>query len=490
MIRVIIYLIVLAALAYGAVWLAERPGEVAITWQGERIDTSVMVLAAAIAAVVVAAVFIWSILRAILRTPEAIARYRRERRGVRGYLAVSRGLIAVGSGDVRGAKKFTTEALRIAPREPLTLLLSAQSAQLTGDRDTAVATFQELASREDTRVLGLHGLFVEAQRRHDHAAALGFAEEAARHDSTPVWAAQAVLEFRCVAGDWTGALERLGRNLKSKLIDRCTYRRQRAVLLTAQAQTLAATEPARAAALAREAAKLASDLVPAAALAGRLLGEAGERRKAARIIGRAWRVNPHPDLAAAYAALRSGDSARQRLSRVEALAAKGPADAEAALAVARAALDAQEFSVARSALAPYTASPRKRIAALMAELEMAQAAAALSGVVHGGGPPARGRWRMNRPPCAPTCRGSRPPSFRWCTRPTIPAPTAILRPSPRRRRRPPKAGAASARCSSLSAQQSLLRSFPRKRESSFAQVWVPACPGTTVATSCRSGRRR
>jgi HemY protein len=112
--------------------------------------------------------------------------------------------------------------------------------------------------------------------------------------------------------------------------------------------------------------------VPAAALAGRLLGEAGERRKASRIIERAWRVNPHPDLAAAYAALRPGDSARQRLSRVEALAAKGPADAEAALAVARAALDAQEFPVARSALAPYTASPRKRIAALMAELEMAQ----------------------------------------------------------------------------------------------------------------------
>ena len=64
--------------------------------------------------------------------------------------------------------------------------------------------------------------------------------------------------------------------------------------------------------------------------------------------------------------------ARQRLSRVETLAAKGPADAEAALAVARAALDAQEFSAARKALAPYTASPRKRVAALMAELEMAQ----------------------------------------------------------------------------------------------------------------------
>jgi len=251
-------------------------------------------------------------------------------------------------------------------------LLNAQSAQLSGDHGTAVATFQEMASRDDTRVLGLHGLFVEAQRRADHAAALTYAEEAARHASVPVWAAQAVLEFRCVAGDWSGALERLDRNLKSRLIDRRTYRRQRAVLLTAQAQAIAGTDRERATALAREAAKLAPDLVPAAALAARLLGEAGERRKAARIIERAWHANPHPNLADVYVALRPGDSARQRLSRVEALAAKGPADAEAALAVARAALDAKEFAAARTALAPYTAAPRRRVAALMAELEMAQ----------------------------------------------------------------------------------------------------------------------
>jgi HemY protein len=372
MIRVLVYLVIVALLAFGAVWFAERPGDVAITWQGQRIDTSVMVLMAAVAAVAVASVMLWSILRAILRTPDAVSRYLRIRRGVRGYLAVSQGLIAVGSGDARAAKKFTAEAVRIAPREPLTLLLSAQTAQLSGDREAAVATFQEMADRDDTRVLGLHGLFVEAQRRHDHAAALGYAEEAAKHASVPVWAGQAALEFRCAAGDWSGALDRLERNMKSGLIDKRTYRRQRAVLITAQAQAVAESDRERAIALAREAAKLAPDLVPAAAFAGRLLGEAGERRRAARIIERAWRANPHPDLAAAYAKLRPGDSARQRLSRVEALAAKGPVDAEAALAVARAALDAQEFTAARKALAPYTASPRKRVAALMAELEMAQ----------------------------------------------------------------------------------------------------------------------
>src|SRR5262249_56551812 len=99
-----------------------------------------------------------------------------------------------------------------APRARPTLLLSAQTAQLAGDRDGAAATSQAMADRDDPRVLGLHGLFVEAQRRHDHAAALGYAEEAAKHASVPVWAGQAALEFRCAAGDWSGALDRLERN--------------------------------------------------------------------------------------------------------------------------------------------------------------------------------------------------------------------------------------------------------------------------------------
>ena len=51
--------------------------------------------------------------------------------------------------------------------------------------------------------------------------------------------------------------------------------------------------------------------------------------------------------------LRPGQFARASGSRrIEALAAKAPADAEAAIAVARAALDAKEFAVARAALAP------------------------------------------------------------------------------------------------------------------------------------------
>src|SRR5262249_12251009 len=87
------------------------------------------------------------------------------------------------------------------------------------------------------------------------------------------------------------------------------------------------------------------------------------------ILETAWKANPHPEIAEAYANLRFGDSARDRLARVEKLASKTPNQLEAALARARAALDAREFSIARGALAPYIAPPTRRVATLMAEIE-------------------------------------------------------------------------------------------------------------------------
>ena len=369
MIRVVIYLLIVGVLAGGAVWFADRPGDVAITWQGWRIETSVMVLLMAVLAVAVVAAMLWSLVRAVLRSPDVLWLYLRTRRGVRGYLAVSQGLVAVASGDARAAKKLADEANRIAPGEPLTLLLGAQAAQLAGDRAAAERAFHVMARRDDTRLLGLHGLYIEAQRRDDQVAARLYAEQAAAHAAPPAWAGQAALEFRCASGDWTGALDRLERNQKSGLIDKASYRRQRAVLLTARALAVEESDRARARELALEAVKLAPTLVPAAALAGGLLGEAGELRKAARIIEAAWKANPHPDLADAYAHLRPGDSARERLARIETLAAKSPGNIEGALAVARAALDAQEFAVARKALSPLAIVPTQRVAALMAELE-------------------------------------------------------------------------------------------------------------------------
>jgi HemY protein len=368
MIRVVTFLVAVAVLAAGFVWVADRPGDVAITWMGYRIETSVMVAALALVALVIVLIVLWTIVRTIVRSPEQVSLLFRHRRAVKGYLAISRGLIAIGAGDLNSARKAAEEAARLSPGDPLALLLTAQSAQMAGDRSAAERAFREMTRREDTKLLGLRGLYIEAQRRNDALAARLVAEEAGKAAHAPAWAGQAVLDYRCAAADWTGALEALDR-MKPALA-KPDYRRKRAVLLTAHALGDNDRDAARATVL--EAVKLAPDLVPAAALAGRRLAEAGELRKARRILERAWAANPHPDLAEAYADLRLGDSARERLARMQKLADLAPGNIEGALAVAHSALDARDFAAARAALTPYLAAPTQRVATLMAEIEEAE----------------------------------------------------------------------------------------------------------------------
>jgi HemY protein len=376
MIRVVIYLVLVALVALGAVWLADRPGEVVITWPwlsqtwprlGEAIAIDLPVVVIAVILFALAIMLLFWLVAAIWRSPGNLAFFLRHRRAARGYQAISRGLIAIGAGDLKTARRLAAEARRYAADEPLALLLTAQTAQLAGNRPAAEVAFRKMADHAETRLLGLHGLFVEAQRRNDHAAARAVAEEAVRANPAAGWAAQAVLDFRCAEHDWAGALAALDSNMKSGLIDKPTFRRSRAVLLTARALTDADREQARADVL--EAVKLAPALVPAAVIAGRLLGEAGETRKAARVLEAAWRAHPHPDLAEIYAHVRPGDSARDRLARVQSLARQSPGDPEGALAVARAAIDAREFATARAALGALAATPTQRVAEMMAEIE-------------------------------------------------------------------------------------------------------------------------
>ena len=63
MIRVVLFLIVIGALSLGVAWLADRPGDVVIVWQGLRIETSLMVLGAGLVAALVVLALIWSLIR-------------------------------------------------------------------------------------------------------------------------------------------------------------------------------------------------------------------------------------------------------------------------------------------------------------------------------------------------------------------------------------------------------------------------------------------
>ncbi|MFG3596936.1 heme biosynthesis protein HemY [Bradyrhizobium sp. RDI18] len=369
MVRIILFLLLIALGAAGAAWIAEQTGNVVLSWGGYRAQTTLPVFVLALGIVIVAAMMLWAILRGLWRTPQRIRRNQRERRQARGRHAITQGLLAIGHGDSTAARIHADAARKHAAQDPLALLLHAQSAQLDGDREGAQRAFRAMAEREDTRLLGLRGLFIEAQRADDPVAAVMLAEEALKLSPSSSWASHAVLGFCCAKGDWAGALKILDNNQSAGLIDKATYRRQRGVLLTARALELEKVDRDLARESVMEAVKLAPTLVPAAVLASKFESEAHQVRRSMRLVETAWLAQPHPDLADAYAHVKLGDSARQRLVRVETLAAKAPGHIEGALAIARAAIDASEFTKAREALAPFIAQPTQRVALLMAEIE-------------------------------------------------------------------------------------------------------------------------
>ena len=372
MIRIVLFLFLVGVVALGAAAIADQTGDVTLSWSVWRIDTSLPVLVLALLVIVFAAMLVWAVIRSFLRAPERLRRLRRERRQAKGRHAITQGLLAIGTGDHFAARRHADVAKRLAQQDPLAMLLHAQFAQLDGDREGAQRAFHAMAERKDTRLLGLRGLCVEAQRRDDAYAAVALAEEALKSAPASAWASHAVLGFRCSKGDWDGALTILENNLAAGLIDPAPYKRQRGVLLTARALDLETTDRDKSRASVTEAVKLAPTLVPAATLAAKFLSESNQTRRAMQVIEAAWIAQPHPDLADAYAHVRLGDSALNRLNRVEKLAAKVPGHIEGALAVARAAIDAGEFARAREVLAPFTDAPTQRVAILMAELERAE----------------------------------------------------------------------------------------------------------------------
>jgi HemY protein len=371
MIRLVVFLLILLALALGLSYVADLDGSVAITALGNRyeIDNLATALVALLALSLVLTI-VWNLVRMALRLPTIMSIASRSRRRQKGYQALSRGMIAVGTGDARLATKQAAEAQRLLGTEPMTLMLAAQSAQLAGDRTNAEKAFKAMLDERDMQVVGLRGLHMEAQRRNDGASAGFFAAEALKLAPGATWAHETALMSACGNRDWLGALALVEQAASRKLIDKSDMRRQRAALLTADAIDRMAHEPENALRSAQEAIKLDPALPPAAVLLGRHATGRGDYGRASKILESSFAALPHPDTAEAYLDVRPGDSALDRLKRARQLLKLMPKSDEARLIVAKAALDAREFAAARETLEPLVLErPTARACTLMAMLE-------------------------------------------------------------------------------------------------------------------------
>jgi HemY protein len=375
MIRLLFFVVLILVLGFGFAWLADRPGDLSIVWQDRRIEMSLMTAVTVIVSLVAAIMIGWWLIRTIIYSPRTVARYFRANKRDRGYQALSTGLLAAGAGDAVTARKMNkrTKGLLKADQEPLIHLLDVQAALIEGHHDEARKLFEAMAEDPETKLLGLRGLYLEAQRQGADEAAQHYAETAAEQAPQLPWAGAAALSYRTREGKWDEALQLLERQRQAGTIEAAAADRTKAVLLTARARDRVDSDPSSARDDALNALKLAPAFAPAAVVATKALLRQDNLRKAAKVLESAWKVSPHPELAEAYVRARMGDTASDRLKRAERLEKLKPLNPQSFDVVARAALEARRYDLAREkAEAAARLQPSEGIYLLLADIEEAE----------------------------------------------------------------------------------------------------------------------
>jgi HemY protein len=373
MIKLMWRFLMLVAAAIAFAWLADRPEKIVIQSPLHEIQVSLLVGVVLLSLALAAAYFVWKLFHRIWSSPKTVRESMRFRKHRKAYESLSRGIIAAGAGDAQAAAKHAAIASDTLKNEPLITLLTAQAAQLKGDRAGVKRAFQDMAKSPDTELLGLRGLFGEAKQSGDWVEARKIAERALAKNPRLPWASSATLQVQTTAKDWAAAAATIAQQAKAGLTPREEAATKQAILLTAHALELEDKDRERALSVAQSALAQDANLVPAALVAARSFVANGNHRKATKVLRASWALSPHPDLAEVVANAKPDDGAEPRFERVRDLVGKPENNIESAYALARAAIAAKRWDVAKAALESHIIDqPQARICGLMAQIEDAQ----------------------------------------------------------------------------------------------------------------------
>ncbi|MEQ9243142.1 heme biosynthesis protein HemY [Roseovarius indicus] len=382
-IKIAVFIALVAAASFAAIYLLELDGGVRVVMAGQEYNLTPLTAVIALILLVIAiwvllklAALVIAVLRFINGDETAISRYFDKNRQEKGYRALSEGLMALASGEGNVAMAKANRAERYLRKPALTNLITAQAAEMSGDRRKAEEVYKRLLTNEKTRFVGVRGIMRQKLSDGDTDTALKLAQTAfalkPRHEEVQ----DTLLKLQAQKHDWSGARETLRAKLKHGNMPRDVHRRRDAVLALSEAQDiLDEGKDIEAKEQAIEANRLSPDLIPAAVMAARSYIRADSKRYAVRVLRKAWEAQPHPDLAAAFAEIEPGESPKDRLKRFAKLLKIHPEHRETKLVEAELHIANEDFPAARRALGTLAEDdPDARTLTIMAAIERGEGA--------------------------------------------------------------------------------------------------------------------
>lgn len=378
LIKILLFVAAIAGLTLGAGYLMETGGGISVAVGTVEFTLGPLqsIIAALVLLFTVWVVFklvglVVAFLRFLNGDETAISRYFDRNRERKGFQALADGMMALASGEGRTAMSKAARAERYLNRPELTNLLSAQAAEMAGDSRKAQEVYKRLLQDDRTRFVGVRGIMKQRLNEGDTDTALKLAEKALAIKPKHTETQDTLLQLQADKAEWEGARRTLTAKLKSGALPRDVHKRRDAVLALAQARDAEfAGEEDEAARGAIEANRLSPDLVPAAIMAAEAHIKAGKPRQAAKLIRKAWESQPHPELAAAYAAIVPDETPQERIKRFGALTRINADHDETRMLKAELFIAAEDFVAARKVMGDLSdRNPTARVVTIMAAIE-------------------------------------------------------------------------------------------------------------------------
>ena len=383
LIKIFLFFALIVGASFGALELLALEGGIRIAIAGQEYSLTPL---QAVIALVLLVIAVWAFLKLmglLLATfrflngdETAISRYFDRNRERKGFQALADGMLALASGEGRLAMAKAARANKYLDRPDLTDLLTAQAAEMAGDKGKAEEAYKRLLTEDRTRFVGVRGIMKQRLAAGDTDKALALAKTAfalkPAHEETQ----DLLLKLQAQGADWKGARETLKAKLKHGSLPRDVHKPRDAVLALSEAKgVLSEDSGIDGQERAIEANKLSPDLIPAAVMAAKSYIEQGKPKYAARVISKAWAARPHPDLAGAFAEIVPDETPDKRIKRFRALTKTNPNDPETKMLLAELNIAAENFPDARCALGDLVETQAEaRALTIMAAVERGEGA--------------------------------------------------------------------------------------------------------------------